>query len=59
MSVLKLGWLFWLLVLFAMAFARYIVLAHRDGDWELALAAAAAFVLMCALAVAEAFGWLW
>ncbi len=58
MSALKLGWLFWVLVLFAAAFARYIILAHRDGDGGLALAAAAAFVLMCALAVAEAFGWL-
>jgi len=40
-------------------FARYFYLAHRDGDEELTLAAAVAFLLMCALAAAEALGWLW
>jgi hypothetical protein len=58
-SALRLGPLFWILLVFAAGFARYFYLAHRDGDEELALAAAVAFLLMCALAAAEAFGWLW
>jgi hypothetical protein len=56
---LRAGPLFWVLLLFAVGFARYVVLAYRDGDGELALAAAVAFFLMCALAAAELFGWLW
>jgi hypothetical protein len=56
---LRMGPLFWILLLFALGFARYFFLAHRDGDRELAAAAAVAFVLMCALAAAELFGWLW
>ena len=59
MSELRLGLLFWVLLLFAAAFARYVFLAVRDGDGELAVAAALASALMCALAAAEAFGWLW
>lgn len=59
MGGLRMGLLFWILVVFAAGFARYIVLAYRDGDNELALAAAVAFALMCALAAAELFGWLW
>jgi len=51
--------LFWILLVFAAGFARYFYLAHRDGDEELTLAAAVAFLLMCALAAAEALGWLW
>jgi hypothetical protein len=58
-SALRLSLLFWILLIFAAGFARYIYLAHRDGDEELTLAAAVAFLLMCALAAAEAFGWLW
>jgi hypothetical protein len=56
---LRVGLLFWILLVFAVGFARYIYLAHRDGDGELAVAAAVAFMLMCALAAAELFGWLW
>ena len=57
-SVLKLGFLFWLLVLLAAAFARYVVLALLDDDRALAVAAAVAFVLMCAAAVMVALGML-
>lgn len=56
---MRTGWLFWVLLLFALGFARYFFLARRDGDEELAVAAAVAFLLMCALAAAELFGWLW
>jgi predicted Na+-dependent transporter len=56
---LRTGLLFWIMLLFAAGFARYVALAVRDGDRELAVAAALSFVLMCALAAAEAFGWLW
>jgi hypothetical protein len=38
--------------------ARYFFLAYRDGDGELAVAAALAFGMMCALAAAGLFGWL-
>jgi hypothetical protein len=51
--------LFWIFLLFAAGFARYFFLARRDDDEKLALASAVAFLSMCALAVAEAFGWLW
>jgi hypothetical protein len=54
-----LGPLFWILLLFAAGFARYLVLAVRDGDSQLAAAAGVALALMCALAAAELFGWLW
>jgi hypothetical protein len=57
-SGLKTGWMFWLFVLFAAGFARYVVLALLDDDRPLAAAAAAAFVLMCAAAVMEALGML-
>jgi len=53
------GPLFWTLLFFAAGFARYFVLAVRDGDGQLAAAAAAAFVLVCTVAAAELFGWLW
>jgi hypothetical protein len=46
--VLRLGPLFWLFVLLAAGFARYIVLAVQDEDRALAGAAAVAFVVMCA-----------
>jgi hypothetical protein len=58
-KTLRAGLLFWVLLLFAVGFARYFVLAQRDGDGGLAAAAAVAFLMMCALAAAEAFGWLW
>jgi hypothetical protein len=54
----RLGWFFWLLLLFAAGFARYIVLAALDGDRALAVAAAVAFVLLCAAALMEALGML-
>ena len=56
---LRTWWLFWILLVFAAGFARYFFLAHRDGDGELAVAAAVAFLPVCALAAAELFGWLW
>ena len=59
MSAIRSGLLFWIFLLFAAGFARYFFLAWRDDDEKLALASAVAFLLMCALAVAEAFGWLW
>jgi hypothetical protein len=57
-GVLRMGWLFWLFVLFAAGFARYFVLALLDDDRQLAIAAAVAFLLACAVAVMEALGWL-
>jgi hypothetical protein len=51
--------LFWILLLFAAGFARYFFLARRDGDDELAIAAAVAFLLVCVVAVSELFGWVW
>ena len=56
---MRMGPLFWILLFFAAGFARYFVLAVRDGDGQLAAAAAAAFVLVCTVAAAELFGWLW
>lgn len=56
---MRAGLLFWVSLLFAVGFARYFFLAQREGDGGLAMAAAVAFVLMCAIAAAEAFGWLW
>jgi hypothetical protein len=56
---MRLGPLFWILLIFAFGFARYAYLARRDGDDALVLAAAVAFLLMCALAAAELFEWLW
>ena len=38
MSGLKTGWMFWLFVLFAAGFARYVVLALLDDDRPLAVA---------------------
>jgi hypothetical protein len=57
-GVLRLGLLFWVLVVFAGAFAHYIVLALQDDDRPLAAAAAVAFALCCAAALMEAFAWL-
>ena len=59
MSELRAGPLFWIFLLFAAGFARYFYLARRDGDDELAIAAAVAFLLVCVVAVAELFGWVW
>src|SRR3712207_911390 len=56
---MRAGPLFWILLIFAFGFARYVYLAQRDGDDTLVLASAVAFLLMCALAAAELFGWLW
>ena len=56
---MRVGPLFWILLIFALGFARYVYLARRDGDDTLVLAAAVAFLLMCGLAAAELFGWLW
>jgi hypothetical protein len=55
----RMGPLFWILLIFAAGFARYFVLAVRDGDGQLAVAAATAFVLVSTLAAAELLGWLW
>jgi hypothetical protein len=38
--------------------ARYFFPFYRDGDGELADAAALAFAMMCTLAAAGLFGWL-
>ena len=57
-ALLKLGWMFWLLVLFAVAFARYAVLAVQDDDRPLAVAATVAFALCCAAALMAGVGWL-
>jgi hypothetical protein len=59
LSELRTGLFFWVLLIFAAGFARYFVLAVRDRDGQLAAAAGVAFALMCALAAAELFGWLW
>jgi hypothetical protein len=56
---MRVGPLFWILLIFAVGFVRFVYLARRDGDDTLVLAAAVAFLLMCALAAAELFGWLW
>jgi hypothetical protein len=58
-SELRAGPLFWILLIFAAGFARYFFLAWRDGDDELAIAAAVAFLLVCVVAVSELFGWVW
>jgi hypothetical protein len=55
---LRMGLLFWFLVVCAGGFARYYFLARRDGDGPLASAAIAGFVLMCAAAVMELLGML-
>jgi hypothetical protein len=56
---MRAGLLFWVLLIFAAGFARYFFLARESGDNELAVAAAVAFLLVCAVAVAELFGWVW
>jgi hypothetical protein len=57
-GLFRLGLLFWVLVIFAGAFARYIVLALQDDDRPLAIAAAVACILLCAAALMEALGML-
>jgi hypothetical protein len=52
-----LGLLFWILLLFAVAWACYFFLTHPDGDRELAVAGVLTFTIMCAIAT-ELFGWL-
>ena len=51
--------LFWILLLFAVVCVRYYFLTHSDGDRDLAVAGVLAFAMMCVLAVAEQFAWLW
>lgn len=58
MGGLRIGLLFWFLVICAGGFARYYFLARRDGDRPLAAAAIAGFVLICAAAVMELLGML-
>ena len=53
MGGLRMGWLFWFLVVCAGGFARYYFLARRDGDGPLASPAVAGLVLMCVAAVKE------
>jgi hypothetical protein len=56
---LRFSFLFFFLVLAAFGFGRYLVLAHRDSDRELAIAAAVACFLMLLAAVLELFGVVW
>ncbi len=53
MNLLRAGLLFWFLVFCALASAWFFVGAVGEGDRQLAWAAAIAFVLFCAAAVAE------
>jgi hypothetical protein len=53
------SFLFWVLVLFAIGFARYYFLARGSGDTQLAFAAAAAFFLTVLAAILELFGVVW
>jgi hypothetical protein len=57
-SGVRAGLLFWFLVICAVGFARYFVLATRSGDVRLAVAAAIAFLLVCAAALMELLGML-
>jgi hypothetical protein len=50
--------LFWFLVICAVGFARYFVLARSSGDIHLAVAAAIAFILVCAAALMQLLGML-
>lgn len=53
MSLLRTGFLFWFLVLCALASAWFFVGALRDVDRQLAWYSAIAFVLLSAAAAAE------
>jgi hypothetical protein len=55
-SVVRTGLLFWFLVICAVGFALYFLLARQSGDLPLAFAAAVAFVLNCAAALIELLG---
>jgi hypothetical protein len=46
------------LVICAVGFARYFVLARSSGDIHLAVAAAIAFILVCAAALMQLLGML-
>jgi hypothetical protein len=59
LSELRMSFLFWVLVLFAIGFARYFFLARGSGDTQLAFAAAAAFFLTVLVAILELFGVVW
>ena len=48
--------LFWLLVICAVGFARYFVLATKSGDVRLAVAAAITFIQVCVAAVVQLKG---
>jgi hypothetical protein len=50
--------LFWFIVICAVGFGRYFVLARQSGDVHLAVAAAIAFILVCAAAVMQLLGML-
>jgi hypothetical protein len=58
-SGLRLSFLFWFLVVAAVGFARYFILARGSGDTELAIGAAVACALMVLAAVLELFGVVW
>jgi hypothetical protein len=59
MSELRMSFLFWVLVVCAIGFARYFVLARGSGDTLLAFAAATAFFLAVLVAILELFGVVW
>lgn len=59
MGELRMSFLFWVLVLFAIGFARIFFLARGSGDAQLAFAAAAAFFLTVLVAILELFGVVW
>ena len=51
--------MFWFLVVAAVGFARYFILARGSRDTELAIGAAVACALMVLAAVLELFGVVW
>jgi hypothetical protein len=55
----RMSFLFWVLILFAIGFARYFLLARGSGDTQIAFAAEAAFMLVVLLAILELFGVVW
>jgi hypothetical protein len=59
MSQLRMSFLCWVLVVFAVGFARYFFLARGSGDTQLAFAAAAAFFLAVLVAILELVGVVW
>jgi uncharacterized membrane protein (DUF373 family) len=59
MSGLRLSFLFWFMVIAAVGFARYFILAQRDGDMQLAIGAAVACTLVLLVAALELFRVVW